>query len=314
VPRRAAIDVGTNTVRLLVVEGETREGLRVLHEEQIITRLGQGLAEGKPLHPEAVTRTLDAVHRFAEAARSRGVTEIRVIGTSALREARDPRVFARALRETTGLDLLVISGEEEARLAVLGTRWGLGLPSRFLLIDIGGGSTEFSLAAGESVQVALSARLGAVHLTERFLTQDPIAWDEYDAMTHEIRVRLLPLLPRLTPHLPAPLVGTAGTVTTLAALDLALSSYDRQRVHGHHLRRGAIERLLGRLGPLRIAQRAALPCLEPGRADIIIAGIAICLEILEIAGADELIVSDYGLREGILLDWLSGSHGPTFPA
>ncbi|MBI1894285.1 MAG: exopolyphosphatase, partial [Candidatus Rokubacteria bacterium] len=124
-PRRAAIDVGTNTVRLLVVEGETREGLRVLHEEQIITRLGQGLAPGKPLHPEA--------------ARSRGVAEIQVIGTSALREARDPSAFARALRETTGLDLLVISGEEEARLALLGTRWGLELPSHFLLMDIGGG-------------------------------------------------------------------------------------------------------------------------------------------------------------------------------
>ncbi len=313
-PRRAAIDVGTNTVRLLVVEGETREGLRVLHEEQIITRLGQGLAPGKPLHPEAVTRTLAAVHRFAEAARSRGVAEIQVIGTSALREARDPSAFARALRETTGLDLLVISGEEEARLALLGTRWGLELPSHFLLMDIGGGSTELIVAAGESVQVALSVRLGAVHLTERFLTQDPIAWDEYDAMTHEIRVRLLPVLPRLNPHLPAPLVGTAGTVTTLAALDLALSSYDRQRVHGHHLRRGAIERLLRRLGLLRIAQRAELPCLEAGRADILIAGIAICLEILEIAGVDALIVSDYGLREGIVLDLIvRGGVPPTPP-
>ena len=302
VARRAAIDVGTNTVRLLVVEGESPEGLQILYEEQIITRLGEGLTRGQSFHPEAMSRTLAAVHRFAEAARAQGVEEIHVVGTSALREARDRDTFAQALHQATRLDLRVISGEEEARLALLGTRWGVEIPSRFLLMDIGGGSTELIVAEGETIHAVLSLPLGVVHLTESFLSQDPVAWHEYDAMVREIRSRLLPALPSLVAHLPAPLVGTAGTVTTLAALDLALPTYDRQRVQGHRLRRGAIERLLWRLGTLPVAQRAALPCLEPGRADVIIAGIAICLEILEVAGTDELIVSDYGLREGIVLD------------
>ena len=302
--RRAAIDVGTNTVRLLVVEGETPEQLRIVHEEQVITRLGHGLTRGRSLDPEAVTRTLAEVQRLGEAARAQGAKEIRVVGTSALRESGDGAAFVQALRETTGLDLLVISGEEEARLALLGTRWGAGLPSRFLLVDIGGGGTELIIADGETVLTALSLPLGAVHLTESFLTHAPIAWDEYDAMVREIRSRLSSFLPRLAPHLPVPLVGTAGTVTTLAALDLALPTYDRRRVQGHRLRRGAIERLLWRLGTLPVARRADLPCLEPGRADIIIAGTAICLEVLDATGADELIVSDFGLREGIALDCL----------
>ncbi len=133
-------------------------------------------------------------------------------------------------------------------------------------------------------------------------------------MVREIRSRLLPALPSLVAHLPVPLVGTAGTVTTLAALDLGLRSYDRQRVQGHRIGRGVIETLLRRLAALPTARRAELPCLEPGRADVIIAGIAICLEILEVAGADELIVSDYGLREGIVLDLIvRGGVPPTPP-
>lgn len=302
--RRAAIDVGSNTIRLLVVEGESIATLRIVHEEQVITRLGQGLAPGGALHPEAWSRTLAAVRRFAETARAHGAAELQVVGTSALRQARDQSRFARAVREATGLELRVVSGEEEGRLALLGTRWGASVPSRFLLMDIGGGSTELILADGDRVLIAESLPLGVVDLTERFLTRDPVAGDEYEAVSREVRARLGVIAPRLIPYLPVPLVGTAGTVTTLAALDLALPSYDRGRVQGYRLTRGAIEQLLQRLGRLPTARRAELPCLEPGRADLIIAGIAVCLEVLELVRAQELVVSDFGLREGIILDRL----------
>jgi exopolyphosphatase/guanosine-5'-triphosphate,3'-diphosphate pyrophosphatase len=302
--RRAAIDVGTNTVRLLVVEGDTPDGFRIVHEDQVITRLGHGLTSGGPLHPESARRTLAAVSRLAEAARAEGAREVLVVGTSALRQARDRGAFAEALREATGLDLRVVSGEDEARLALLGTRWGVGLPPRFLLMDIGGGSTELVVADGDAVGGAVSLPLGAVYLTEAFLTRDPVDGEEYAALVGEIRRQLGPVLPGLVRGVPAPVVGTAGTVTTLAALDLALPSYDGRRVQGHQLRRSGIEALLRRLAPLPVAKRAEIPCLEPGRADLIIAGIAVCLEVLTGAGVDRLIASDYGLREGILLDRL----------
>ena len=301
-PRRAAIDVGSNTIRLLVVEGESADALRIVHEEQVVTRLGQGLAEGHSLNPEAWTRTLAAVRRFAETARAHGAEDVEMVGTGALRQTRDRDRFVRAVREATGLRLRVISGQEEARLALLGARWGARIPTRFLLMDIGGGSTELILADGDRMVIAESLSLGVVQLTERCLTRDPVAWDEYDDLSREIRSRLDVIEPRLTPSLPVPLVGTAGTVTTLAALDLALPSYDRERVQGHRLARGAVERLLRRLGSLPTGSRAELPCLEPGRADVIIAGVAICLAVLDLVRAEELIVSDVGLREGIILD------------
>jgi exopolyphosphatase/guanosine-5'-triphosphate,3'-diphosphate pyrophosphatase len=203
----------------------------------------------------------------------------------------------------------VISGEDEARLTLLGVIKGLpDLGGDFLLVDIGGGSTEFVLSRAGRAAQAVSVKLGVVELAERFMDQGLVDDTRYDAMTALVGARLATGLtePILRHGAPA-LVGSAGTVTTLAALDLGLESYDPARVHGHRLTRAAVAEQGGRLAALRLAERAALPCLEPGRADLIVPGSAICLEALDRLGFDALVVSDRGLREGILCEILAES-------
>ncbi len=170
-----------------------------------------------------------------------------------------------------------------------------------VVFDIGGGSTEYILAESERVSATVSLRLGVVPLAERYPFPTPVARPRYEALLREIATQLERELPgEILRARPAHLVGTAGTVTTLAALDLGLQRYDAGRVQGHRLSRAAIERLGERLGALTVAERAALPCLEPGRADLIIPGVAIVVATLECLGVDALTVSDSGLREGIL--------------
>jgi exopolyphosphatase/guanosine-5'-triphosphate,3'-diphosphate pyrophosphatase len=304
--RLATVDLGTNTVRLLVVEAEDREW-RPLHESQRVTRLGEGQAEAGRLLEAPMRRTVDTVSEFIAAARGLGASEIRVVATSAVREATNRAELLARLRAATGLDATVVSGEEEARLTLQGVAAGLPqLGGAFVLFAIGGGSTELVLGEDGRLVAAVSLQLGVVRLAERFGDAGPVEWSRFALMRGEIDGRLAREIPaRIVEARPPALVGTAGTVTALAALDLGLTAYDAGRVQGHRLARGAIERLLRRLGALAVAERARLPCLEPGRADVIIPGIAICLAVMDRLGYDALIVSDRGLREGILCEILS---------
>jgi len=307
VRRLAAIDLGTNTVRLIVVEASGAEW-RSLHEEQRVTRLGEGQAGTGILQPAAMGRTAEVVAAFCRRAEDLGVRDVRIVATSAVREAANGAEFLALVRSTSGRQVRVISGDEEARLTLLGVAEGLpDLKGEFLLFDIGGGSTEFVLSRGGRAPKAVSVKLGVVELAERFMDQGPVDHTRYDAMAAEVRARLAAGLkePILRHGAPA-LVGSAGTVTTLAALDLGLGSYDPGRVHGHRLTRAAAAGLSTRLEALSLAERAALPCLEPGRADLIVPGAAICLEALDRLGFDALVVSDRGLREGILCEILAG--------
>ena len=304
--RLAAIDLGTNTVHLLVVEGRPPEW-RVVHKEQRVTRLGEGQAGSDNLQPTAMRRTAEAVAEFVRRAEELGARDVRVVATSAVREAVNADDFLDRVRRSSGRQVRVISGEEEATLTLLGVRDGLPhLGGEFLLFDIGGGSTEFVLArAGRPVAV-VSLRLGVVELAERFLDEGPVGAGSYAAMAATVDARLAAGLtePILRHGAPA-LDGSAGTIPTLAALDLGLEAYDPALVHGHRLERAAVERLLGRLVALSLAERAALPCLEPGRADLVVAGSAICLAALDRLRFDALVVSDRGLREGILCEILA---------
>lgn len=304
--RLAAIDLGTNTVRLLVVE-TTGIDWRVLHAEQRVTRLGEGQAGTGVLQAAPMRRTAGAIADFCRRAEEIGVDDVRIVGTSAVREARNGAEFLHHVRSVTGRQVRVISGEDEARLTLLGVSRALpDLRGDFLLFDIGGGSTEFVLSRGGRAAEAVSVKLGVVELAERFMDQGPVDRARYDAMTAEIRVRLAAGLPETIGRHGAPaLVGSAGTVTTLAALDLGLDAYDPLRVHGHRLTRERVIGLTARLSGLTVAERAALPCLEPGRADLIVPGSAICLEALDRLGFDALVVSDQGLREGILYEILA---------
>jgi len=306
----AAIDVGTNTLRLLIAEAVGPDDYAVLHEEQQITRLGEGLLPTRLLQDAPSRRSLTVLKRFADVARSFKAGEVASVATSAVREAENSEEFLAEIVRETGLALRVIDGGEEARLTLLGVRHGLRLGlRRVLAIDIGGGSTEFVLARGEVIEGIVSTGLGVVKLTEQYLVSDPPAVGELRRVEEVVGARI----DRLRGEMPLPeqaqLVGTAGTVTTLAAIDLALVAYDRQKVQGHCLGLTRVMELLDRLAALPLRERRAIPGLESGRADIILAGAVILAASMERLGYHELRVSNDGLREGILIDLLRRKIG-----
>ena len=310
--RVSTIDVGTNTVRLLVADVVGPETWKIVAAHQTVTRLGEGLAAAGALGEAPMMRTLAVLSDYVARAERLAATRVRLVATSAVREATNGSVFVAAVERATGRRVEVVSGEEEARLMLRGVRSGLrGLAGTIVTFDVGGGSTEYILAENERIGAAVSIRLGVIPLAERFPFADGVDWNRYAVLLAEVRARLERELPqKIRSARVAHLVGTAGTVTTLAALDLGLVEYEPQRVQGHQLSRATIERLLGRLGGLSVAARAALPCVEPGRADLIIPGIAIVTATLDALGIATLVVSDWGLREGILADALEGRHEP----
>jgi exopolyphosphatase/guanosine-5'-triphosphate,3'-diphosphate pyrophosphatase len=303
--RVAAIDLGTNTVRLLVADvASSAAGWRTVLAEQRVTRLGEGFRATGALGQAAAARTAAAVQDYVARARAAGAERVAIAATSAVRDAANGHAFVRDLERATGVGVRVISGEEEARLTLAGILAALGpLPGVMLAFDIGGGSTEYILAQDGTLIVSASLRLGVVPLAERFPFAGPVEPARYAAMRADIDAQLARELPSaIATARVDTLVGTAGTVTTLAALDLGLVDYDAARVQGHALTRAGIERQRCRLAALDVAGRAALPCLEPGRADLIVAGVAIVDTTLDRWRQQRLIVSDWSLREGLLAE------------
>jgi exopolyphosphatase/guanosine-5'-triphosphate,3'-diphosphate pyrophosphatase len=311
--RLATIDLGTNMVRLLVADGAA-DGWRAVDQAQRVTRLGERQGALGALQPAPMSRTLDTVVEFVRRAEALGAGRVRITATSAVREAANRAAFVARLEAATDRAVEVLSGEDEARLTLLGVRSGLpGLADAFVLLDIGGGSTEVTLARDGRLERAVSLRLGVVALAEQHPGDGRFDAESLARLRAEITARLRAEVPDALAAAGAPrLVGTAGTVTTLAALDLGLATYDAERVQGWTLARAAIERVLHRLSGLSHAERATVPCLEPGRADVIVPGIAICLAAMDRLGFDALTVSDRGLREGILCEILTarGGEGP----
>ena len=306
--RLATIDLGSNTVRYLLVDVDASTGWEIVEGDQRVTRLGEGLAASGRLGPAPMARTAAAVGEYSERARRRGAGQIHIVATSAVREAANGGDFAARLEQATGVDVRIVSGEDEARLTVRGVRAGLrDLPSPLIVFDIGGGSTEFILWRDGNVAMAVSLRLGVVPLAERYPFAGPVDWPRYGVMANEIAAQLArELPPSLGDAAGGTLVGTAGTVTTLAALDLDLAAYDAARVQGHRLGRAAVDTQLRRLGALTVEARAALPCLEPGRADLIVPGLAIVTAVMDLVQAESLVVSDWSLREGIVAELVEG--------
>lgn len=302
--RLASIDLGTNTVRLLVIEVDAAGDWKILDQDQRVTRLGEGLGPAGKLGEVPMDRTAAVVAEYVKRAAAAGASRTWIVATSAVREATNGAAYAAQLERRTGCRVWVVSGQEEARLTVRGILKGLGPGEGPLLaFDIGGGSTEYILARGGQVEAVASLALGVVGLAERFPFPGPVDRPRYRRMEEEIRAQLLrELPPSIRAAAVSEIVGTAGTVTTLAALDLGLIAYDPLRVQGHRLDRAAVERLRERLGALTVEARGRLPCLEPGRADLIIPGAAIVLATLDVLGAGTVVVSDWGLREGIMAE------------
>ena len=307
--RLAAVDLGSNTIRLLVADVDPAVGLRPVHGEQVITRLGEGLAASGRLAPTPMERALRAVREYRDRARTLGAERIIAVATAAVRRAANRDAFLARLGGEPQLELRVASDAEEARLTLLGVTWGLPAAEGVVcVLDIGGGSTELTVARAARVLGSVSLDLGVVPLVERFFRTDPVDWGEYAACADYVsRCLAAEAWLAIRPLQPLALIGTAGTITTLAALDLALARYEPGRVQGHRLTRPRLAALRDRVGALTIAQRIRLPCLEAGRADLIVPGLAVVMGVVDGLGLAEVLVSDTGLREGILLDAIGWS-------
>ena len=299
--RLAAVDQGTNSVRLLVAEPDGGGGFAELGRDMAITRIGQRVDETGRLAPEALERTIEVLGRYVRRARALHAERIRVAATAALRDASNAEAFARPVRELTGSDPEIVSGEKEAELSFLGATRGLEAPAPFLVLDIGGGSTEFVLG-GERPSVALSTRMGSVRLTERFVTTDPPSEEELGALRRAVG-EILDEVERAIPVAGArTFVAVAGTATTVQAIALGLESYDPERIHRTRLSRADAELVGSRLAGMTTADRAALPVMAPGRADVIVAGATILVEVMRRFGFGEALVSEADILDGLVLE------------
>jgi exopolyphosphatase/guanosine-5'-triphosphate,3'-diphosphate pyrophosphatase len=296
----AAIDLGTNTARLLIGSTEPGPVLRPLALKRVVTRLGGGFTREEGLSAEARERTLAALGDFADEMRRHAVARVRAVATSAVRDAVNGRAFVDEVYRRTGIRLEVIDGREEALLTLRGVVSGLGREGDFMVFDIGGGSTEFTCARGSTPLFTRSLPLGVVRLTEGKgsvpAMEDKIS-RELENLRTEMAVEGFSSFP-----CGATLVGTAGTATTMAALDMELAPYDPARVQGHVLSLEAVRGMFGKLLPLTPEQRLLLPGMEKGREDLIVAGVILTVKTMELFGFGSLTVSDTGILEGILLN------------
>ena len=299
----AAVDLGSNSFHLQigrVVDGQ----IYPLDAVREVVRLGAGLTAEKRIDRATQAAALEALAKFAERLRGFPRQAVRAVGTNALRVAKNSAPFLREARGVLGFPIEVISGREEARLIYLGVAHALPAgPQKRLVIDVGGGSTEFTFGDGPVPRGRTSLQVGAVRLTERHVRGDPIPPEELARLHEAARAALAPLS-AMDLHAGGRLVGVAGTVTTLSAVAQALPVYDAERVHGAALTLDEIEGLVGRLAALEVRARAALPGMEPKRADVIVAGAVVVAEAMRATGFDRLIVSDRGVRWGLLYDRL----------
>jgi len=301
--RVAAVDVGTNTIRLLVARINEQHVIHVEHSDREMTRLGEGLAHTGRIADVAVERSLAVLGRFSEKIRELAPDGVAVAATSAVREAENGPQFAERVRAETGLDLNVIPGDEEARLTALGASSVLNGDTRNLLIvDIGGGSTEFILIKGGEQAARVSVPMGVVTATERFLEGDPPRQPELYDLDEFLRKHMRTVREGLGELGNVRLVATAGTPTTLAAMDQEMTVYDPARINNHVLPLLRVEELYARIARASIAERARMTGIESGREELMVSGCAILLRVMHDFQFGAVSVSDYGLREGLAID------------
>ncbi len=298
--RYAAIDIGTNTI-LLLIAGQTPDGLpQPIVDLETTTRLGEGLVRTHRIHPHAMQKSLAVIESYLALCRDMGVTKVVAVGTSSLREATNRSEFVQRVKRRCGLEIEIISGQEEARLSYLAVakdkKWSSG---PLTVIDIGGGSTEWIHGDSPGEVRVFSLNIGSVTLTEQFLVSDPIKEDEYQAMASHVK-RLLVNIPPLQGN--PPLVGIGGTITALFSVKQGLTEFDPARIHHGLLELQDIEGQIELFKALALEERKAITGLPPERADVIIAGATILLHSLLRFGSKRAWVSTHGLRYGILFE------------
>jgi exopolyphosphatase/guanosine-5'-triphosphate,3'-diphosphate pyrophosphatase len=301
--RVAGVDIGTLTCRLLIADLSPALSLKELRSERRILRLGEGVDQTKRLSPAAMDRVIQCLKEWRGIIDGYHVDAATAVATSAVRDATNRDEFLEAAKRESGFEVEVINGEEEARRTMLGIRSGLppGV-TELLALDIGGGSTEFILDRPNQTPVIRSLDIGVVRLCERLLHHDPPTVEEIRQARDWVRKETEAAMSAMGQHRTAAFVGTAGTITSLAAMAQELPAYEPARIHHYRLQLDRIRELEQTLLSRKKADRAGLPGLERGREEVIAAGAIIIRTVMETLGMSCVLVSDLGLREGVLID------------
>lgn len=303
----AGIDIGTNTLRLLIAEYSADGKYRTLESGRHIVRLGEGMSSAGRLKDEAMDRVLRVLKEFAAKCSENHVNGIYAVATSAVRDAANGPDFISRVKNETGIDVSIISGEEEARLTMLGVSSALDISGHdALLMDIGGGSTELIMVSNGDIEFRKSTDIGVVRFTEQYIESDPPEAKDLELLEKAIEDRLMReecfINLRNSGRVTAGVefIGTAGTVTTLAAIDQKMMAYDPKKVNGYRMSRDSVKNILNMLSGMTNKERMDLPGIESGREDLIVAGALVTCKVMEWFGFDEMTVCDAGLREGLV--------------
>lgn len=300
--RVAAVDMGTNSTRLLVadVDGRGRDAKLVTVERRTrITRLGQGVDRDRALHPDAVERTLATLREYRGVMDELGVERVRATATSAARDASNRDALFEPTEELLGVRPELLAGDEEARIEFLGATADLDVSGPYFLVDVGGGSTEIIVGSEEPVDLC-SIDIGCVRLTEQFLHSDPPSAEELSQAVSVVRDQLADVGRRFPSTWDAPtLVGTAGTVWTLAAIELGVDAARSDLIDHTQLSHAAVEEVFRTLATEPLKDRRHNPGLEPGRADVIVGGAIVVVSVMRHWGFEELLVSEADILDGL---------------
>jgi exopolyphosphatase / guanosine-5'-triphosphate,3'-diphosphate pyrophosphatase len=297
--RVAAIDLGTNSTRMLVADVEDGRVDEIVRRLKI-TRLGEGVDERRRLLPLPITRVRNVLSDYRRELEQLGAERALAFATSAVRDAENGDAFLGELEWSYGFETRLLSGHEEASLTFRGVSTDRAIDGETLVVDIGGGSTELVSGGSDALHFHDSLDLGCVRLTERFLHSDPPTAAELDECAAAVRSLLGERVP--DDVRPATAIGVAGTITSIAALDLGLAEYDPERVHGHELSHAGVERQLERLATLPVADRRNVPALDPDRAPVIVAGVVILREILDHFALSGVEASERDILHGAALE------------
>lgn len=305
----AVIEIGTNTLKFLIARvtfhpSRSRFSIKELHSDRVITRLGAGLSRKNVLGMRAMSKSLTAISRFMKSLSQYNAGRCDVIATSALREAGNSKEFLSLVHDSTGLKARTISGREEAKMTAAGMLLDISAPVKALMIDIGGGSTEVILAKNGKPALVHSENLGVVHLADKYMKKDPPSPKDLKEMDREISGSVASFRRRFRKQIDrnTMFMGTAGTVTTLAAIAKGLKKFEHGKVHRSKLTIQRVMSIYSLVSSVRSDERARLIPFEPSRLDIIVPGTLILLRLMEAFGFSRIMVSNYGLREGALVE------------
>lgn len=303
----ACIDIGTNSVRMILLDNNSNQ---CIESEKYMetTRIGSGVDAHKMLSEEAMQRTLDALVKFADIARAEGAEEILAIATSAVRDAGNRDVFLERVRQEAHIQVEMISGQEEARLGFLGVSKGTDIKGDILVIDIGGGSTELIVGRDGEIVYSISLDIGAVRMTDKFITSDPWDLKEQQDMADYIRKVIKEAIACIAAYDIKALVGIGGTISTAGSMALDMEDYDRKKIHNYYVPYDRIQSMNRKMMSMVLDDRKNIVGLQAKRADIIPAGFMILQLLLLALDKEGITISEYDNLEGLFFDKLYKKH------